>query len=149
MKLGFNGFKLIKRVEGLRTQAYQDDGGIWTIGYGHTSHVKEGDECTGVQAETYLLSDIEEAEESVNSDVFAAINQHQFDALCSFVFNIGGSFFKKSTLLKQLNNGNSLYAANEFSKWIYVNKQIDPGLVRRRALEKILFLTPMDETYDI
>lgn len=149
MIIGRNGINLIKKFEGFRDKAYQDQAGVWTIGYGHTKAVKDGDMITANQAEELLREDLKVAEDDVYSCVFASINNNQFDALCSLAYNEGGTKVKKSTLIRQLNAGNYLIAANEFSKWVYVGGQIDPGLVRRRATEKLLFLTPLDEAFDI
>lgn len=150
MITGTNGRKLITHFEGLRLIAYQDQKGIWTIGFGHTGpEVHKGLRITIQQAEDYLNEDLKEAEDAVNSEVFAAINNNQFDALVSFCYNFGGSKFKSSTLLRYLNQGSPLAAANQLSHWVYAGGHIDPGLVKRRAAEKVLFLTPMDQEFKI
>lgn len=152
MKTGENGKRLIIRFEGMKLHAYLDQVGIPTIGFGHTGkEVKLGQVITIQQAEDYLMDDLKEAEDTVNNEVFAAINNNQFDALVSFCYNLGGSKLKSSTLLKYLNKGSPLAAANQLSKWVYAGKPpvIDSGLVKRRAAEKVLFLTPMDEYFKI
>lgn len=149
MKTSNNGIKLICYFEGLRLEAYKDQAGIPTIGYGHTKGVKLGTTISRYEANQFLQQDLHYHEEAVNNLVFATINNNQFDALVSFCYNEGPLKFKSSTLLKRLNNGSPLAAANELSKWVYAAGVIDPGLVKRRALEKVLFLTPMDEEFEV
>ena len=89
-KISENGLALIKRFEGLRLTAYQDSVGVWTIGYGHTSSVSEGQTITQTQADAYLRADCANAEKAVNR--YMAVyqwNQNQFDALVSFTYNCG------------------------------------------------------------
>jgi lysozyme len=134
------GLALVKRFEGCVLTAYQDQGGVWTIGYGHTINVHEGDTCTQEQADAWLLEDLQEATNWVEAVVEIALNPNPFSALISFEFNTGG--LSGSTMLKFINEGNLQAAAAQFGNWVYVNGQVSPGLVRRRAAEKALFLTP-------
>ena len=139
MKISANGLSLIKQHEGLRLTAYQCNAGVWTIGYGHTKGVKEGDTCTQDQADAWLLEDVEHAESAVNSQGLT-LTQNQFDALVSFVFNVGVSAFKKSTLLKKIKvNPNDPVIANEFAKWKYAGGNVVAGLVTRRNNESNLY----------
>ncbi len=133
------GIDLIKGFEGCRLKAYKCPAGIWTIGYGHTSGVKEGQAITFSQAEEFLKQDLKRFETSVRSLVTVAITQNQFDALVSFCYNLGAGALKTSTLLKKLNNGDYNGAAEEFDRWVYANGKKLQGLVRRRAAEKELF----------
>lgn len=149
MRTGNNGIALIKYCEGLRLEAYLDTGGVPTIGYGHTKGVKIGTKISDYEANTFLQQDLTEHEDHVHSLVFAALNNNQFDALVSFCYNVGAQALKTSTLLKKLNSGSPLAACNELSKWVYDNHVIQPNLVKRRALEKILFLTAMNEEFKI
>lgn len=149
MKIGDNGIKLIKHFEGLRLEAYKDVTGLPTIGYGHTQGVKLGTSISQYDANALLQADLNYHEDQVNALVFAAINNNQFDALVSFSYNEGPVKLKGSTLLRHLNSGSPLAAANEFSKWIYAGGVIDQGLVKRRACEKVLYLTPMDEEFKL
>ncbi len=135
-----NGVDLIKSFEGCVLKAYQDSVGIWTIGYGHTKGVHSGMTITAIQAQEYLISDLVVFERAVNSCVTVPMTQNMFDALVSFSFNVGAAALKKSTLLANLNKGNINSAATEFDKWVHAGKKILPGLVRRRAAEKELFL---------
>lgn len=141
MQTSNNGMSLIKRFEGLRLQAYRDSVGIPTIGYGHTQGVKMGDIITGEKADKFLREDLQVAELTINTSVKVKLSQAQFDALASFVFNLGSGNFVKSTLLKKLNAGDYAGAAGEFGKWVNAGGKQLPGLVKRRAAEREVFLT--------
>ncbi|MES2729928.1 MAG: lysozyme [Pseudomonadota bacterium] len=140
MNLSEIGLNLIKHFEGCQLKAYLDQAGIPTIGYGHIKRVKMGDTCTLEQAEQWLKEDVAESEASVNRLVTVPINQFQFDALVSFVFNLGTGNFFKSTLRKLLNKKDYIGCANEFPKWRFAGSVISNGLVKRRQAEKDLFL---------
>jgi lysozyme len=145
MKTSNKGVELIKRFEGLRLKAYRDAGGIWTIGYGHTDGVNSDDVVTESEAENLLTADLETAESEINR-LNLRLNQNQFDALVSFVFNVGAGNFRGSTLLKKVRaNPNDASIRGEFAKW---NKaRIDgvliplPGLTKRRIAEANLYFT--------
>lgn len=139
MKTSNNGIELIKRHEGLRLAAYVDSAGVWTIGYGHTKGVKMGDVITEERATELLMEDLKAAEDEVNSHMLW-LRQNQFDALVSFVFNVGSGNFKSSTLLRRLKvNPNDPDIANQFKRWIYAGGKVLPGLVRRRKDESKLY----------
>lgn len=140
MKTSSIGRKLIQSFEGYRSEAYLCPAGKWTIGYGHTSGVKEGDTCTREQADMFLQEDLRVAEEAVNSQNLN-LSQLQFDALVSFVYNVGAGNFQSSTLLKYLKQDTlpRTTLENEWKKWKYANKQVLKGLVRRRAAEWSLY----------
>lgn len=131
---------LIREFEGLRLEAYRCPAGVLTIGYGHTSNVKEGMSITEAEAEQLLNTDVESAAAQVKFAVKVELNANQLDALIDFVFNLGIGNLRSSTLLKKLNTGDYSGAAEEFSKWVYSGKTVLPGLVRRREIEKQLFL---------
>lgn len=135
------GLSLIKEHEGLRLVAYQDPVGVWTIGYGHTSSVRRGMFITKEVAHTMLLEDVQESERCIHRQVKVRISQSMFDALVSFVFNLGCPKFAGSTLLNRLNQGNYVGAADQFPRWKYAAGRELPGLVRRRAMEQALFLS--------
>lgn len=141
------GVALIKYYEGLRLKAYQDTGGVWTIGYGHTSaaggmRVYAGLAITHDQAEQLLKDDLARMTYPVIDDlVKVPLSQGQFDALCSFIYNLGATQVSTSTLLKRLNQGNYDAAAEQFGRWIYDNGQKLNGLIARRTAERNLFLT--------
>lgn len=146
MKLGAKGEALIKRFEQLRLESYPDLRGRWTIAWGHTGWyspgvpVGPGQTCTPEQAEQWFLDDTGWACTDVMRDVDVAINQCQFDALVSFTFNDGGAALAHSTLLRDLNEGDTQSAANEFLKWDYCAGKESEGLENRRRAERDLFL---------
>jgi lysozyme len=137
-KTGDAGKAIIKAQEGLRLKAYQDTGGIWTIGYGHTRGVKPGMVITEAQADDFLTADLEEAEAAVRK-LFPSTTQSQFDALASFTFNLGEGQVGKSTLRTLHNAGNYAGAANEFGRWVFDNSVKLNGLIKRRAAEAALY----------
>lgn len=132
MKASEKAYSLIRQFEGLRPTAYRCPAGIWTIGYGHTSGVVPGMAITKEQAEEFLMRDIETAENIVNAECWNLL-QCQFDAIVSFVFNVGGSNFRKSTLLKNIKvNPNDNSIMDEFLRWVYAKGVVLPGLQKRR-----------------
>ena len=140
------GFSLIRESESLQLKAYLDTGGVWTIGYGTIKYpngvrVKKGDVCTQGQAELWLKNDCLWVDACLDKHVKVAVSQNQFDALASFVYNIGETAFIKSTMLTLINNSNFSSAASQFDRWIYDNGKEIKGLVNRRAKEKTLFLS--------
>ena len=139
MNLGYNGTKLLKFFEGCRLTAYQDSVGVWTIGYGHTKGVFEGMSITQEEAEQMLLTELEEYEGYVEKYVTVPLTQNQFDALVVWVYNLGPTNFRKSTLLKELNSGNYTAAGNEITKWNKAGGKVLAGLVKRREAEALLF----------
>lgn len=143
MKTSALGIALIKQFEGLRTGAYLDAAGIWTIGYGHTGQqVGSGMRIDAATAEAWLRQDLATAEEAIHSLVTQTLPQASFDALVSFVFNVGTAAFAGSTLLRKLNAGDVEGAAAEFERWRYAGGRVLPGLLRRRIAERTLFLSP-------
>ncbi|MDL4916159.1 MAG: lysozyme [Enterobacterales bacterium endosymbiont of Blomia tropicalis] len=140
MQISHNGLEIIKNFEDLKTSAYCCPAGIWTIGYGHTHNVSSGDICTSLQAETWLKEDCQVAEIVIETNVKVLLNQHQFDALVSFIFNVGAGNFVRSTLLKKLNVGDYVGAASEFGRWINAGGVPLDGLRKRRITERKLFL---------
>jgi lysozyme len=137
------GFKLLTTFEGCELTAYDDGGGVWTIGYGHTGDdVYPGLTISETQAEELLREDLEKFESYVEDAVEVEIDDNQFSALVCFCFNVGSGTegFGGSTLLKLLNNGDYQGAANQFPVWNKVNGEPWPGLTRRRLVEQALFL---------
>lgn len=131
----------IKTAEGLRLTAYLDGGGVWTIGYGHTgADVRGGLTIPLSEAERLLTRDLRVAEGHVNDAVKVKLTQNQFDALVSFVYNVGGGAFRSSTLLKLLNAGDYEGAANQLPRWNKDNGKVVKGLTNRRHEERELFL---------
>lgn len=140
MRTTAKGLALIKEFEGLRLEAYLCPAGVWTIGWGHTKGVKIGDRIDISTAEKYLKEDIEEAERGIQKLVKVKLNDNQFSAIVSFVFNLGIGNFQKSTLLKVINAGlDSANVAVQFRRWVYVDGKISQGLIRRREAEVKLY----------
>ncbi|MBA4792422.1 MAG: glycoside hydrolase family protein [Phenylobacterium sp.] len=139
---------LIKRFEGYRAKAARLPDGRWTIGYGHTLTAREGAEVSEKDAEALLLYDLISVAHTVNDLTYTPLNQNQFDALCCFAFNIGLDNFRRSAVLRRLNEGQLLQAACGMELWRKADFEgeriVIDALVRRRAAEKTLFLTPMD-----
>jgi lysozyme len=131
---------LVRQFEGCRLQAYLDSAGVATIGVGHTRNVKLGDRCSQEQADIWLSQDLEDAAAAVASLVKVPLTQGQFDALTSFVFNLGIRRLAESTLLIMLNKRDYHGAAAQFARWVRADGQVLDGLVRRRAAEAKLFM---------
>ena len=141
MKTSHKGIALIKEFEGLRLKAYKCPGGVWTIGYGHTAGVKPGMTITEEQAEQFLKEDLIVFERAVNNQNLS-IDQNQFDALISLIYNIGIGNFQKSTLLRKARvNPNDNSIMDEFLKWVYSKGRVLPGLQRRRLAEMKLYFS--------
>jgi len=142
MKTSDKGVELIKNHEGLVLKAYLCPAGVWTIGYGHTAGVKSWDSISPEQAEEFLKQDLKSSEMSVMRLVQKPLNQNQFDALVSFVFNVGAGNFQSSTLLKRVNaNPNNPDIRGEFGRWIHGGGKVLPGLIKRRKEEADLFFS--------
>lgn len=136
MHLSTKGADAIKRWEGLRLKAYRPlptDG--WTIGYGHTATAHEGMEIDEARADTLFLSDVAHMERCVTQSVRVNLNQEQFDALVSFVFNVGCSAFRSSTLLKELNAGRYERVPDQLRRWVFSGGKEVGGLIARRDAE--------------
>ena len=136
MKLSPQGLLTLSQREGVRTTAYQDTRGIWTIGVGHTGvEVHPGLVWTMDQVQAALASDVAWAENEVNTHVTVPMTQNQFDALVSFTFNIGRTGFDHSSALRDFNYGITK-AANDLLMW-----ETPPVLKARRESERAQFLT--------
>jgi lysozyme len=135
-----NGLSLTEQFEGFRLTAYQDQVGVWTIGYGHTGpDVSPGRMITIAQAQALLAQDISSAAACVNTGVAVKLTQQEFDALVDFVFNLGTGAFKGSTMLRVLNGGDFTSAAAQFDLWDRAGGAVVAGLLRRRQAEAALF----------
>ena len=150
MKTSEEGIAIIKKFEGLRLRAYPDPatgGDPWTIGYGTTSSagvgkVTRGMTITQVQAESMLVRSLEAYEKAVLKALARTPTQHQFDALVSFAYNVGVTNMSRSSVVKYLNAGMVEKAAGAFMLWNKAAGRVMPGLTRRRAAERALFLKP-------
>lgn len=150
MKTDQAGIDFIKRFEGFRSEAYQDGAGVWTIGFGHTDGV--GPNWAAIsekEAEVLLREDLRAGETAIQKYVTVPLNQNEFNALSSFAFNEGIGRILSSTLMKLLNRGDRKGAAGEFGRWVYLRdpktnqEVVSDGLMKRRAAESILFLSPV------
>ncbi len=139
MKISGIGIELIKEFEGCRQVAYQDSVGVWTIGYGHTKDVYEGQLVIKKTCETMLAEDLEEFEDYVESYVKVELSQNQFDALVAWTFNLGPGNLSESTMLKRLNEGDYAAVPDEMRRWNKAGGEVLNGLVRRRDAEAELF----------
>jgi lysozyme len=142
------GLELIKTFEGCRPRSAQLPDGRWVIGYGHTKTARPGVEIGEDDAEALLIYDLLGVTKAVTELVYAPLSQNQFDALCAFAFNIGVEAFRTSDVLRRVNAGEPLQAACAMDLWRRAELDGAPvvidALVRRRAVEKALFLTPTD-----
>lgn len=148
MRTGETGLNLIKGYEGLRMTAHYAPSEQWTVGYGHISGARHGMSVTEGEAERLLREDVKPIESLLAETVRAPLNQNEHDALTSLIFSIGQENWRRSTVLRKLNGGDKLAAAQAFELWTRarVNGEVLSldGLVRRRAAEKSLFLMPTD-----
>lgn len=151
METSQRGIDLIKRFEGFISHAYLCPANKLTIGWGHTgSDVKQGMVITEGEAEILLKKDLNKFASKITYSLEQdkiKVNQNQFDALCSFAFNLGFSAFIFSTLYKKLKAGDYAGASDEFLKWVYITKTVNgervkirlKGLETRRKAEQELF----------
>lgn len=145
MKPSQKALDLIKKYEGFRSEAYLCPAGVWTVGYGTTEGVTRGVKITREFAEKLLQEDLEARGKALLEEVFVPINQNQFDALLSFVYNVGIGAFRRSTLRKLVNSKRFEEAAREFLKWNKAGGRVLPGLTTRRQEEMALFKSPEGE----
>lgn len=138
--------ELVKQFEGLRRTAARLEGGGWTIGYGHTVSAREGTTVDESAAEALLMFDLDRSARLVDDLTFTPLNDNQFSALVAFAFSVGAAAFRRSDVLKRVNEGALLQAAAEIELWRLAEfedeRLVVDALVRRRAAEKLLFLTP-------
>ena len=137
------GLNLVKQFEGLKLRAYRCPAGVWTVGYGSTRDVHAGMVITQAEADQRLRDDLKDAEEAVERLVKVLLNDNEYSALVSFVYNVGASAFSHSTLLRMLNSIDKRSAALQFKRWNRGGGKVLKGLVRRRAAEAALFLEPV------
>lgn len=140
MKTSENGIALIKSFEGCKLKAYKDSVGVWTIGYGNTSYAKQDMTITQAQAETFLKGDIKPVERVLNA---MGINytQNQFDALVSWIFNLGVGAFKSSTMYKKIvARADDVEITDQMIRWVKAGGKPLLGLKRRRVREANMFL---------
>ncbi len=134
----------IREMEGLRFEPYRVGNGRPTAGYGHELSLEELKGTTfpidEAQAETWLMEDVKRVEGGLLEIMdWNAISRDQWDALVSFVYNVGINAFQKSTMWRLLLSGDLLRAGEQFGRWIYDNHEVKKGLVIRRNLEKRMY----------
>ena len=139
MNISEEGLALIKKFEGCELKAYQDAVGVWTIGYGHIKDVKEGDEINKDEAHHLLIEEMPEYEGYINNMVEVPLEQCQFDALVCWVYNLGPTNLKESTLLRVLNEGDYGGVPEQIKRWNKAGGEVLAGLVKRRQAEANLF----------
>ncbi len=143
------GLELLKKFEGFKGEVYFDPIGIRTIGYGHVVSKKTDSIPTKIselEATRILKEDIRVREVQLEELVSVVISQWERDALLSFVFNVGVENFRNSTMRRLLNTNDKTAAGREFEKWVYAGGQKLAGLLKRRAIESILFLGASENT---
>ena len=139
MKVSQECIDLVKFFEGFESKAYLCPANVWTIGYGRTRNVREGDVVNEKQAERDLLEELEEFGDQVSSTVKVSLEQSQFDALTSWTYNLGVGNLQSSTLLKKLNSGDKNSVPSEMLRWNKAAGKVLAGLTRRREAEAKLW----------
>ena len=139
MKVSQECIDLVKFFEGFEPRAYLCPANVWTIGYGRTKNVKEGDELTELQAERDLLEALDEFAEQVLNTVKISLDQNELDALTSWTYNLGVGNLQSSTLLKKLNSGDKNSVPSEMVRWNKAAGKVLAGLTRRREAEAKLW----------
>ena len=133
------GIALLKHFEGCKLNAYQDSVGVWTIGYGHTKGVERGMKISQEEAESMLQQELEHEYEDYISDIDQHLTQCQFDALVCWVYNLGPTNLRSSTMLKEIIAGNMDLVPFQMKRWDKAGGKVLLGLTRRRNAEALLF----------
>ena len=136
-----NCIDMVKHFEGFKALAYLCPANVWTIGYGRTKHVKEGDIISMPQAERDLQEELIEFGDQVQSVVKVELSQNEYDALTSWTYNLGVGNLQSSTLLKKLNAGDKNSVPSEMLRWNKANGKVLNGLTRRRQAEADLWIS--------
>ncbi len=148
MRTSSAGLDLIRSFEGFRETSVRLPDGRWTIGHGHVRTAREGVRISEADALDLLTYDVKPVEEALGELLYATVNQNQIDALVSLAFNISLGQFRESEVLRALNAGDEIAAAAGFDGWrkarVNGRMNIVDALVRRRAVEKALFLEPVE-----
>jgi lysozyme len=131
--------------EGLRTTAYNDPVGIPTICFGYTHDVELGDRATPEQCQQLLTDEVVKYAHDVSNLSVVPLSHEEKAAYTSFAYNVGTGAFERSTLLKKLNAGDRRGACNELPRWVYAKGIKLPGLVKRRAAERELCLSGLND----
>ena len=139
MRISEEGVALIKKFEGCELESYKCPAGVWTIGYGHTKGVKEGDSISMNEADEMLEKELIEYENYVDTLVTVPLTDYQRDALISWTYNLGPTNLKSSTLLRKLNEGDYDAVPHEMMRWTRAGGKELEGLVKRRTVEANMF----------
>jgi lysozyme len=139
MNISQEGISLIKKFEGCELEAYKCAAGVWTIGYGHTKDVKEGDSILKEDAESMLMHELQKYCNDVDIAVKVDLKQNEFDALVSWTYNLGLTNLNSSTMLRVLNEGKHNEVPAQIKRWNKASGQVKQGLVRRREAEALMF----------
>ncbi len=139
MKVSQECIDLVKFFEGFEPKAYLCPANVWTIGYGRTKNVREGDVVNEAQAERDLFEELDEFAEQVLNTVKVDLEQNELDALTSWTYNLGVGNLQSSTLLKKLNSGDKNSVPSEMVRWNKAAGKVLAGLTRRREAEAKLW----------
>ena len=139
MNISEEGLSLIKKFEGCELKAYRCSANVLTIGYGHTKGVEEDQEITQEEAEEMLASELGEYEGYINDMVECDLEQYQFDALVAWVYNLGPTNLRSSTMLKRLNANDLDDVPTQIRRWNKAGGKVLAGLTRRREAESLMF----------
>ena len=139
MKVSQECVDLVKFFEGFEANAYLCPANVWTIGYGRTKDVREGDIIPEVQAERDVVEELEEFAEQVLNSVKVELTQNELDALTSWTYNLGVGNLQSSTLLKKLNTGDYESVPSEMVRWNKAGGKVLAGLTKRREAEAELW----------
>lgn len=139
MGISEEGKNLIKKFEGCELDAYKCAAGVWTIGYGHIKTAVEGMKIDQATANELFDEEIAEYENYVNTAVNVPLSQNQFDALVSWVFNLGNGNLNASTMLKVINSGDHAGVPAQIKRWNKAGGKVLDGLIRRREAEALLY----------
>ena len=147
MRISPRGLSLLKQFEGCILVPYKDSAGLYTIGYGHL--IADGRtlpdsakyKLTQKQADMLLQYDVIPRERAVERLCTVPLNQNEFDALVSFVFNLGAGCFQRSTIRQKLNRGDRAGAAKVLLRYNRAGGKVIKGLVNRRMAEFKLFMS--------
>jgi len=139
MQISEEGKNLIKKFEGCELEAYKCAAGVWTIGYGHIKTAVEGMKIDQATANELFDEEMGEYETYVNTAVTVPLSQNQFDALVSWVFNLGNGNLNASTMLKVINSGDHAGVPAQIKRWNKAGGKVLEGLIRRREAEALLY----------
>ena len=141
MQVSKEGADLVSFFEGFSAEPYLCPAGFWTVGFGHLVRPDEDySEMTKDDALELLRLDLFDASQAVNRLIYIDLEQHQFDALVSFTFNLGGGALQRSTLRRCVNRGDHQKAADQFLRWVYAKGRKLRGLELRRMAERLMYL---------